>query len=224
MPYVFSQFRGPNPSPANLPVDGCRCWHSALQDFGGTVRFALLSGRVGLTPSVSIGVPSHAYQFEGEAVAGYGLREVRVAVDGGLRLDAISTRLALQSRYQYAMVENVLDVPNNRSNSSATASYLVTSRLSLRGGAAWQRTHGGLRLGSLTGVPFSPPGEFATPELFRQHDRLLRNNYWHVGGGATYSLNRLDLFVSYLQFISGTDTHAGKALTVGASWPFQRTP
>jgi hypothetical protein len=217
LPYVFSRFVGPGPSPANLPIDACRCWQSAFQDVSAAVRYNLLDGVVGLTPSLSIGVPSHDYRWEGEAVAGFGLRELRLALDGGVRLDRLSPRLALQARYQYAAVEDVLDVPNNRSNWGVSASYLATTRLAVRSGVSWQRTHGGLRFGGPT-----VPGEATTPERFQQHDRLLRDNSWHLGGGVTYSLPRVDVFVSYLEFVGGTDTHAGRAVTIGTSWPFRR--
>ncbi|MBK5299080.1 MAG: hypothetical protein JJE40_18155 [Vicinamibacteria bacterium] len=226
LPYVFAKYIGPGPTPAEalgggVTVDTCRCWHGAWQDVGATARFTVVDGRVALTPSVSIGAPTHNYEFEGEAVAGYGLTQIRLALDGGVRLDPISPRLAVQARYQYAVVEDVLDVPNNRSNWSTSASYLLSPRLSVRGGASWQRTHGGLRFGSITGVPFSPPGEASTPELFPQHDRLLRDNSWHLGAGTTYALPHVDVFVSYVQFMGGTDTHSGKALTVGTSWVFR---
>lgn len=217
VPYVFSRFVGPGASPANLPVDACRCWQSAFQDVTATVRYSALDGPVALMPSVSLGVPSHDYRWEGEAVAGFGLRELRLALDAGARLDRISTRLALVGRYQYAIVEDVLDVPNNRSNWALGASYLATTRLAVRGTVSWQRTHGGLRFGG-PGLP----SEADTPERFRQHDRLLRDNSWHLGGAATYSLPRLDLVVSYLEFMGGSDTHAGRALTIGTSWPFRR--
>ncbi|MGD9902494.1 MAG: hypothetical protein AB7U83_03405 [Vicinamibacterales bacterium] len=217
LPYVFSRFTGPGPSLANLPVDACRCWQSAFQDVTATVRYSALAGPVALMPSLSVGVPSHDYRWEGEAVAGFGLRELRVALDAGARLDRLSTRLALVGRYQYAAVEDVLDVPNNRSNWSVGASYLATTRLALRGAVSWQRTHGGLRIGG-DGIP----GEADTPDRFREHDRLLRDNSWHLGGAATYSLPRVDLFVSYLEFMGGTDTHAGRAFTIGTSWPFRR--
>jgi len=223
LPYVFAKYIGPNPPPVVFrPVDQCRCWNSAWQNVSASVRYTLLDAVVALTPSVSLGIPSHDYEWQGEAVAGYGLNELRLAVDGGVRLDALSPRVALTGRYQYSVVEDVLDVPNNRSNASLTTSYVWSERVSMRAGVSWQRTHGGLRFGSLPGTALPVPGEAADPERFFQHDRLLRDNHWHVGGGATYSLPRVDLFVSYLQFVAGTDTHSGKALTLGVSVPFQR--
>jgi len=210
IPYVFAKYRGPGPSLANLPVDSCRCWQSGWQDFGFTARFNLVNGPFALTPSVSYGVPSHAYNYEGEAVVGRRLQEVRVALDAGRRLDAISPKLSVQGRYSYAFVEQVLDVPNNRSNAAFTGAFQFTRRLSARGTLLWQHTHGGLRV----------PADLGTPELFRQHDRLLRDNNWRLGAGLSYSWSRLDAFASYIEYMGGANTHAGRVFTAGLSWPF----
>lgn len=222
IPIVYSRFLGPGPSIADLPVDSCRCWNAAWQDWGATVRYAVLDGAVALTPSVSVGLPSHDYQWEGEAVAGFGLRELRLALDAGVRLEALSPRLALTSRYQYAAVEDVLGVPNNRSNGTVAINYAATTRLSLRTGVAWQHTHGGLRFGSLSGTSPEPPFEAEPPDFFREHDRLLRNHYVHLTAGVSYALPGVDLFAAYQHFTWGRDTHAGKAFTAGVSVPFQR--
>jgi hypothetical protein len=133
----------------------------------------------------------------------------------------MSPRLSVQGRYSYAFVERVIDIPNNRSNASGEVAFLLTRRLAARGLVSWQRTHGGLRFGSPP--PASPPfpGEVNTPERLAEHDRLMRDNYWHVGGGIAYSFSRMDVFASYIAFAGGTDTHAGSSLTVGVSWPFE---
>src|SRR5258708_7093388 len=39
--------------------------------------------------------------------------------------------------------------------------------------------------------------------------------------GLTYTFARVDLFASYLAYVAGTDTHVGRALTIGFSVPFQ---
>lgn len=211
IPYVFSKFRGPaNPEALLLPVDSCHCWQSGWQDFGFTARYNLVNGAFALTPSVSYGVPSHAYDYQGEAVVGRRLQEVRVALDAGRRLDAISQRLSVQGRYSYAFVEQVLDVPNNRSNASVTGAFQFTRRFSVRGTLFWQHTHGGVRAG-----PDLPP-----PEIIGEHDRLMRDNNWRLGGGLSYSWSRLDVFASYIEYMAGENTHAGRAFTAGVSWPF----
>jgi hypothetical protein len=90
LPFVFAKYIGPGPTPFNfLPVDACHCWHGGWQDFAMTARYSVTNGWFGLAPSVSAGVPSHDYDFRGEASLGRNLKELRVAVDAGQRLDAI---------------------------------------------------------------------------------------------------------------------------------------
>jgi hypothetical protein len=223
LPVVFAKYVDPNPLPPFvpfLPVDECRCWQSGWQDVGFTTRYNLLNGAFALTPSVSIGVPSHDYNFRGEAAVGNHLKEMRLALDAGQRLDAISPRLFVQGRYSHAFVERVLDIPNNRSNATVEGGFLITRRLAARGLLSWQHVHGGLRLGSPDSA-LPPPGEVNTPERLSEHDRLLRDNNLRVGGGIAYSMRQMDVFASYVEFVRGTDSHAGREFTAGVSWPFE---
>jgi hypothetical protein len=224
LPYVFAKYVATFPPAPPIPYppgDQCHCWNSGWQDFGFTARYNVVGGAFALTPSLSIGVPSRGYDYRGEAVVGRDLREVRIAVDAGQRLDAISPKLSVQGRYSYAFVERVIDIPNNRSNATVEGAFLLTRKLATRGWVSWQHTHGGLRFGSPTSASLPFPGEVDTPERLAQHDRLMRDNYWHVGGGVSYSFSRMDVFASYIAFVGGTDTHAGGALTAGLSWPFE---
>jgi hypothetical protein len=211
VPYVAAKYTGPEPSFFGLPIDDCLCWNHGWQDFGLTARYNVANGAFALTPSVSFGLPTHDYDYFGEAVLGRNLRELRIAVEAGRRFDRISDRLSVSARYAYAFVEKVLDLANNRSNISLEPGYLVTRRLLVRAAFSWQRSHGGLR-----------STEFATEEQLQQFDRLLKDNSFHVGGGVSYSLSPVDVFASFIQYANGTDTHAGRAITAGLSWPFER--
>ena len=70
----------------------------------------------------------------------------------------------------------------------------------------------GLRLGE---------GEGNTPERMFEHDRLLRDDNFRIGGGIAYSLDKMDVFFSYFQLLQGNDSHGGRAITAGVSWPFE---
>ena len=52
-----------------------------------------------------------------------------------------------------------------------------------------QRTHGGLRAGSMTGNPFPLPGELrqSVDRATRNAIGCCRSNYWQAGGGLSYS-------------------------------------
>jgi len=227
LPYVFAKYTDPNP-PAQpipfLPNDQCRCWQSGWQDLGITARYNLVgaaSGAFALTPSVSLGVPSQDYNFRGEATLGRNLREERIGIDVGRRLDVLSSSISVQGGYSYAFVEKVMGISTNRSNGRLEADYSIKRKLQVFGNAFWQRTHGGLRFGSPTSADLPFPGDVNTPELQYQHDRLLRDNYWHAGGGLAYSFRQFDVFATYIAFVGGTDTHAGRAVTISFVVPFR---
>jgi hypothetical protein len=195
-------------------VDLCFCWQHAWQDLGATARFNLYNGAFGLTPSVSFGAPTHNYETHGEAVVGRGLSEATFAVDAGRRLDALASSLTVSGRYEYARVERVPEFPdlrNDRSRVSVDVAYTPRRRWSSHVTLAWQRTHGGLRVADI----------IADPILFSEHDRLLRDDSFHVAGGADYQLGRVEIFGSFLGYVSGTNTHAGRAIIAGVSLPFE---
>lgn len=224
LPYVFGKYTDAAPPPPFIPflsIDQCRCWNSGAQDVDVTARYNIVNRAFALTSSVSAGLPTNGYPYQGEAVIGRNLRELRLTIDAGQRLDTITPRLAVTGQYAYAIVERVLDIPNNRSNATVGLSFRVGPKLSTRGLLSWQRTHGGLRFGSPPPSELTPPGEVNTQERLDQHDRLLRDNSMHLGASASYQLPRFDVFGSYVAFVDGTDTHAGRAVTVGISWPFE---
>ena len=72
-----------------------------------------------------------------------------------------------------------------------------------------------------SGIPFPPPGEVNTPERLFEHDRLLRDNNFRLGAGVAYSMQRMDVFASYVELMRGTDSHGGRAITFGVSLPFE---
>lgn len=211
VPYIAAKYIGPQPSLFGLAVDDCLCWNHGWQDLALTVRYNLANGAFALTPSVSVGTPSHNYDYFGEAVLGRNLNELRIGVDAGQRLDAISERLSISVGYSYAFVEKVLDLQNNRSNISLEPSVVITRSLSSRVAFLWQHSHGGLR-----------STEIVTDEQLQQYDRIIKDNNFHIAGGVSYSFPRFDVFASYTHYASGTDTHAGRAISFGVSWPFER--
>jgi len=221
IPYVFAKYTGANAPLSNLPVDLCRCWNSAFQDFSLSARYRFGPDAWALTPMMRYDRPSHDYQYVGEAVVGRDLQEAQVGVTAALKLTHVLPKANVQASYFYAMVEKPLDdVGINRSNSAVEFGYALHRLLYASANTSWQRTHGGLRNGSPAGVPFLPPGELNTPDRFAQRDRVIRSNYWHVGGVVSYSMGQVDLFVSVTKYISGTDTHDGQAYTVGATFYF----
>ena len=118
--------------------------------------------------------------------------------------------------------ENIMiaEIKIDRSKGYFDFGYALKRSVFLRGTAAWQRTHGGLRAGSQSGNPFPLPGELNTPERFAQRDRLLRTRFWQLGGGLSYATGPVDVFASVMKYVWGRDAHNGQAYTLGATWYF----
>lgn len=226
LPYVWARYTDdaePPPGIPFLPVDSCRCWHAALQDFGFTFRYGLvdtLDHAIVLTPTLAVGTPTHDYTYQGEAVVGHRLNEMRIGADGTYRIDTISRNLSATGHYTYAFVEQVLDIGMNRSNASGSVDYQIGRDWSVGGFIAWQRTHGGLRAGAF-GSDLIPPGEVNTPERVLEHDRIFRENWTHIGAEASYRLRLATLFGSYTYVLHGTDAHSGHAFLGGITMPFR---
>jgi hypothetical protein len=220
IPYVFAKYTGDTPPISGLPHDSCRCWQSAFQDVTVAARYRLGGDTWAITPVFRYGRPSHDYDFVGEAVVGRNLQEAQLGALAGARLRFIPSA-TVQTGYTYAFVESPLEnLSLDRSNGFIDVGYAVNRRLYVRGAGIWQRTHGGLRAGSLTGVPFAFPGELNTPERYAQRDRVQRTNYWQLGGGLAYSMGTMDVFLSYSSYVWGRDAHDGQVLGAGATWYF----
>ena len=222
LPYVISKYTDPDRPPPFLPfpsIDSCRCWHSSFADFGFTSRYNLVNVNRAfmVTPFVSVGLPSHAYDYVGEAVVGRRLKELKVGADAGQRLDALLPGLSVQAGYRYTMVKRVLDVPNNRSNGSVHASYALPGGLSARAIFSWQRTHGGLRFPDEVNVP-------GIPERLTEFHRMLRDNYLHAGAGVSYSRGAWDLSGSFLVTARGSNSHDIHVFTVTLGRLFEIRP
>jgi hypothetical protein len=133
LPYVFAKYTGALPARSGLPVDNCKCWHSAFQDFSLSARYRLGDEIWALTPTVRYDIPSHDYAFRGEAVVGRNLQEVQLGLNAGLRL-VVLPKANVQAGYTYAVVERALeDISINRSNGYFDFGYGLTRSLQLRG-------------------------------------------------------------------------------------------
>ena len=223
VPYVFAKFwaraHPESPPPPEWlmlsPVDACRCVHSAFQDVSVGAHYNLVHVRhtFSLMTSVTAGVPSHAYEYVGEAVVGFGLRELSLSVDAGQQLNVLLPGLSVDGRYAYTFVQHVLDISHNRTNVALDTGYTLPNGLSGHLILAWQRTHGGVNI-----LPDEIAGH---PELYTEFHRLLRDDYFHAGAGASYTFRDWDLSFSFLKTVSGDNTHDVHAYTVTAGRSFR---
>lgn len=222
LPFVMSRFTDPNPPPPFVPfsaADACRCWQRAFADLGVTTRYNAvnINRMFMLTPFVSVGIPSHDYDYVGEAVVGRRLKELKLGAYAGQRVDGLLNGLSVEAGYGYTIVERVLGVPNNRSNGSTQVGFALPRGFSTRAMVSWQRTHGGLRFPSEVNVP-------EIPERLTEYHRMLRDNYLHTGGGLSYSRGLWDIAGSVLLTARGSNSHDVRVFSVTASRLFEIGP
>ena len=188
-----AKFLGPNlpPVPPELqsPNDVDGEWHSGFQDFALSARYNALShGAFVLTPAVALVIPSHSYGYRGEAVLGRRLKELQVGVNLGRTLDEISSNLYVSARYAYAFVEQAeVDVSEQPQQLRSRARLPADAEADAAGNvplAAHPR-----RPALRHDAPGDPvfPGDVNTPERVLEHDRLLRDNAFHLAGAASYA-------------------------------------
>jgi hypothetical protein len=225
LPYVFAKYLGndptkppPPPPPSWLtlsPVDECQCLHSSFQDVSFGAHYNLVRARrsFSLMTSASVGVPSHTYDYVGEAVVGFDLKELSLSADAGQRFDFIVPGLSIDGHYAYTFVERALGISHNRSNLGLDTGYRFANRLTGHLILSAQRTHGGVRV-----LPDEVDG---VPELYTEFHRLLRDNYFQAGGGVSYLWRAWDLSFSFLKTIRGDNTHDVHVYTAAASRSFR---
>jgi len=219
LPYVFAKYRGGPPAgPAEfLPypeVDSCHCLHGSFQDVGVGAHYNVLKIRrsFSLTTSASVGMPTHNYEYAGEAVVGFGLTQLELSADVGQQFDFIVPGVSVDGHYGYTIVERALDISHNRSNLLFEGSYTLPNRLGGHMVLSGQRTHGGLRF------PFDVE---PYPERYPEFHRLLDDDYFQAGAGVSYTWRDWDLSLSFLRTLSGDNTHDVHVYTVTAGRSFR---
>ncbi len=210
--YVGSKYTGGLPEG---PLDFDGRYHSSFQDAHFQVRYNVLRKPLVLTPFVSVTLPTHDYETSGHSATGRHFYELLFGGNVGRQLGPKLPNVYLQGRYSFALLKHFAGLNLNRSNFDLEVGWEPTKRLILRLLGSWQKTHGGLQ----APIEFDEPGS----ERFEFHDRVLRANYFRLGGGATYSLSKtVDVYVGYGGSVSGRNTLGVGGVAVGFSWRFSR--
>ncbi len=224
LPYIASRYDGPTPH--QLPLDGGR-YHSTFQDFNVDLRYRITKARFVVTPSVGVLVPSHQYEYFGHSAVGRDLREFRLGVNLGRRLDPIAPNAFVQAQYSYRFVEKVLDIPRKAGFAEVQLGYFVSRRLALIALGTWLDTYGGFTSKEWDALPDPTLDPVAlgilTAEQFRHHDQIFHERLLNAGGGASFQVNpRVAIFGSAQTTLKGANGHAiASAITVGVNWTFQ---
>jgi hypothetical protein len=216
LPVIVAKYSGT--APHQLPADNGN-YHGTSQDFSLDMRYNVSKNPMVVTPFVTVIVPSHEYRYFAHSAVGRDLREARVGINLGRRLDPLIRNGFMQARLSYSFVERVLNVYHDSAYAELEFGYFLTRRLALIGLGTGQDTFGGLVF---------PRGGFPqdfvrNSPLYPHHDQLVRTRLIDLGGGAAYQVNpRFAIFGAAVSTLWGTNVHAvNSGITFGMNWTFQ---
>jgi len=208
--YMASKYQGTRPH--GPPDTGF--FHPTFQDIHFNLRYNVLIRPLVITPFVGFGIPTHDYAVQGHSAVGKGFKEFVVGVNAGRRLDSVLPNTYFEVRYSFAMHKRFAGLNLNRSNVDWEIGWWANKSITFRFIGNAQRTHGG----------FDFPEDIHGPEDFDIHDRVAKSNFVQLGGGVTYSVNRLfDVHVAYAPTpIYARNAHGDRGIIIGFSWNFSR--
>jgi hypothetical protein len=208
--YMASKYQGTRPH--GPPDTGF--FHPTFQDIHFNLRYKVLERPLVITPFVGFSIPTHDYAVQGHSAVGKGFKEFVVGVNAGRRLDSVLPNTYFEVRYSFAMHKRFAGLNLNRSNVDWEIGWWANKSITFRFIGNAQRTHGG----------FDFPEDIHGPEDFDIHDRVAKSNFVQLGGGVTYSVNRLfDVHVAYAPTpIYARNAHGDRGIIIGFSWNFSR--
>jgi hypothetical protein len=191
-------------------------YHGTIQD--ARVAFALripTRSALAIAPFIGGIIPTHDYETRGHSAPGRRLRALQLGTWVGRDLGPVLPNAYIQGQYGFAFVERVGGMSINRSNFDLEGGYAISSFMTLMLAGAVQRTHGGLE--------FPLPRDEHFAEVFPFHDRVAKDNYFLMSGGATIAVTRvMSVYATTVRTISGQNTHRVKGFVGGVSWTFRR--
>jgi len=194
LPFVNASYRGMSPHPS--PVDDGR-WHGTVTDLFLSVHFQVSEFPIAFAPYVGALIPTHKYVTMGHAAPGRGLEEYWFGFYAGRSPNDWLPRTYVQTRLNYAFVEEVGNVAHDRTNASFEIGHFLNESWSGRILVARKWTHGGIDVP----IPITSP-------LFHFHDQLAAEELLNLGGGISWTVNdRMTVYGLYMQSLEGENAH-----------------
>ena len=208
IPYVVTWYDGGRPHPGDVD-DGHK--NQDFSDWRLGLHYQVSEGPVAFAPYVQYGSPATDYATLGHSATGRGLDELWLGFYAGMDVSPWIPHSYLQLRYNFAIVEEVQGIDNNRSNIDLELGFRLTSAVTLRGVVLYQDSYGGIDVP----VPISHP-------LFPYHDQLAGEDFVMLGAGASWGISRsVTPYVLYLQSIRGRNGHkVDQSISAGFTMTF----
>jgi hypothetical protein len=208
LPYISGKYVGRNghtlvrgrPETAVALDNGS--FHGSLQDFRFDVRYSLSQRALKVVPFFQASIPSYDYATLAHAAVGINLREYRVGVNLGRRLNPILPKAFVQGRYAFGFSQEVANIAPKRSYAEFQLGYFLTRRLSLQGAAVLTYSHNG------NDNDYNLFPDNLTDEQWLNHDRISRAKLLDLGANIGYSFNdSTSVVVGVGHSVWGANTH-----------------
>lgn len=219
MPLVVSRYQGTRPHQPSDParLDDGR-WHPTFQDVRFSLRYnAIRRGAFAVTPFVGSALPSHSYEHWAHAAPGVNLNQMNVGVTAASLLNQITPGLFIQGRYALGITQPVAGVTPTRSNVDVELGYFISPELRVFSLTSAQKAHSGIDVTLNL-------AQVGTVTQIQNHDRISREEYVHVGGGASFDLtDRLGVYGAFLTQVAGRNGHKmNRSVSAGMTWALRR--
>ena len=191
-------------------------WNTGFQDGRiGAQYMAFNNGTVALTPAISWGFPTTAYNTAGHAALGTGIKELRMGLEWGLNFARLP-RAIFTGAASYAFMDNPAEIPIDRTNVMVGFAYFLPW-FDLQGWTEYQAIHGGLDwLGDLAHLPTDHPDR---EHNFFNHDRASDADFWRIGGGIAVPIGtKLEAFGNVATSVWGINTVRATTVTIGVTY------
>ena len=210
LPYVVSWYEGGRPHPGDVD-DGHK--NEDFSDWRVGLHYQVSEGPVAFAPYVQYGSPATDYATLGHSATGRGLDELWLGFYAGMDVSRWIPHSYMQMRYNFAIVEEVVGIDNNRSNMDLELGFRLTPALTLRAVALFQDSYGGIDVP----VPVSDP-------LFPYHDQLASEDFLMLGAGGSWGITEsVTFYLLYLESIRGRNGHKVDQ-SISAGWTMTFDP
>ncbi len=190
-------------------------YHGSLQDASFTAEYMFAWEGFAITPSVGAEVPIRDYSRLGHSALGGRLRALPLGISVGRSLDPLLPRAYLAGSFSYSTVEKLHGYNLDNREFGLSGGYILTKSISVGGSVSHFSNVGGIDWFE---------DDLSGAEMWADHDAAAKAKYVRGSGYVNFSLRHdIGVRISYIDTISGENTHNGRSITITPSWSF-RTP
>ncbi|HTL37140.1 MAG TPA: hypothetical protein VL326_28590 [Kofleriaceae bacterium] len=200
-------------------------FHASLTDLRVGARYQVLEEPIlALSPHIGFSIPLMDYEVLGFATGGRHLKTLHIGASVGRSFDPVLPDLYFTGTYEFSIAERsdltskTDDIKQRRSDISAEIGYLfLDGKLNVNLAMNARFQHGGINFADFAKFENGMP--VVDPELINNHDPILNEDFWFLGGGVSYEItDRITAAVIIRRFIRGYNTRDQDLYGLNITW------